>query len=114
MRVTFAQVEYLGGHPRRPQPTSVAEKRAQLVADDQGIHVRSLHGAIPSFTDLFMIPWSEMSQVSVEASEENTRLTLSTHTYACEFEIRRTQPAKVQGALAPWAHGLSGRKNEEP
>jgi hypothetical protein len=39
MKVVFAHVGYLGGHPSRPEPKSTAERRGQLITDDFGIHL---------------------------------------------------------------------------
>ena len=106
MKVVFAHIEYLGGHPSRPEPKSTVEGRGQLIANDCGIHMRSLRGAMPGFKEFFMIPWSDMVEVVVKGSDDTTHLSVVTNSYTCGFGIYRTGASEVRSSLARWTEWL--------
>ena len=106
MKAVFAHIEYLGGHPSRPEPKSTAEARGQLIADDFGIHMRSLRGAMPGFKEFFMIPWSDVVEVVVKGSDDTTHLSVVTNSYTCGFGIHRTGASEVRSSLARWTEWL--------
>ena len=108
MKVVFAHIAYLGGHPSRPEPKSTAERRGQLIADDFGIHLWSLKGAMPGFKEFFMIPWSEVVELVVEDSEDATYLRIGTNSYTCRFEIYTAGASQVRSSLARWTQWLPG------
>jgi hypothetical protein len=105
-KVVFAHIEYLGGHPSRPEPKSTAEGRGQLIVDDFGIRMRSLSGAMPGFKEFFMVPWSEVIEVVVEGSNDTAQLSVSTRSYTCGFKIHKTEADEVRSLLARWTEWL--------
>ena len=108
MKVVFANIEYLGGHPSRPEPKSTVEGRGQLISDDFGIHMRSLRWAMPGFKEFFMIPWSDMVEVVVKGSDDTTHLSVVTNSYTCGFEIHKSVSGDVRRLLARWTEWLPG------
>ena len=101
-------VDYLGGHPSRSEPKSTAERRGHLIADDFGVHLRSLKGAMPGFQEFFVIPWSEMAEVVVEGSGDTTCLSVGANSYTCGFEIHKSVSGEVRRLLARWTEWLPG------
>jgi len=108
MKVVFAHVDYLGGHPSRSEPKSTAERRGHLIADDFGIHLRSLKGAMPGFQEFFVIPWSEVVEVVVEGSDDTTCLSVGANSYTCGFEIHRPGWAMCEGCSPAGWNGSRG------
>ena len=126
-KVQFFPVGYLGGHPSWPEPAA-----GQLIADDSGIHMRCLKGAIPGLKELFVIPWSEVIEVAVGGPDAvqrrltvprlaflnifafaakkklsiTTYLGVHTNSYTCGFELHKTRAGQVRGSLTRWTQRL--------
>jgi len=130
-KVQFFPVGYLGGYPSWPEPAT-----GQLIADDSGIHMRCLKGALPGLKELFLIPWSEVIEVPVGVAVEGpdavrrrltvprlaflnifafaakkklsttTHLGVHTNSYTCGFELHKTGAGQVRDSLARWTQRL--------